>query len=87
MALLTPTYLPEAAYARLLTTQVATTPGDSTIQGTLIANIVGSINAGVYGATISLAGSSASDIQYWANILNGLGYTTSFSSTSLTVAW
>lgn len=87
MSILTPTWFPEALYARTLATQKANGFGDEPIQNAIIGNVIGSINGGGFSTTISLSAYSAQDIQNWIQVLNGLGYTTSYSVSTLTVSW
>lgn len=90
MALLTPTLFPGALFLRALCTQKnSSATNDEAIQYAIISTILGALNLtpAVFTTTINLSSYLPQDIQYWTNILNGLGYTTSYSSSTLTVSW
>lgn len=75
---------------RLLIQQKNNGLGSDFTIGFNIANaLMTAINAGGsnLSTTVSMAGFSAQDIQYWMGVLSGLGYTVSYATTTLTIGW
>jgi hypothetical protein len=82
--------LASAQQMRLITIQKNTGLGsDMPVQFAIANALMSAINAGgnISSTTVSMSGFSAQDIQYWMGVLNGLGYTTIYSGTTLTIGW
>lgn len=88
MAMLTWTQIPGAQGAREFSTlNAATASSDQAVQAAIVTAINTAVASGLYTCTASMSGKAQADIQYWMGLLSGLGYTVSYSGTTLTLTW
>jgi hypothetical protein len=82
-------FYPEAQAARSLASGAAgsSSTSDADLQFDIANAILTAVDAGLFTCTVSVSGFAALDIQTEMGMLQGLGYTVSLSSTTLTINW
>lgn len=85
MATSAPYFYPQAQFARSMASSPA--GGDVPLQIAIQAVIETAIAAGLFTTTISLSAYTPLQIQAQMEILRGLGYTVSYSGSTLTISW